>query len=62
MSFVGRINYKKGLPRLIDAFDKVASDSDSLIIAGSGDDDYVARIAAKVEGMDGATRSSSSVG
>jgi glycosyltransferase involved in cell wall biosynthesis len=51
VSFVGRINYKKGLPRLIDAFDKVASDSDSLIIAGSGDDDYVARITAKVEGM-----------
>jgi glycosyltransferase involved in cell wall biosynthesis len=51
VSFVGRINYKKGLPRLIDAFDKVASDSDSLIIAGSGDDDYVARIATKVEGM-----------
>ena len=51
VSFVGRINYQKGLPRLIDAFDKVASDSDSLIIAGSGDDDYVARIATKVEGM-----------
>ena len=51
VSFVGRINYKKGLPRLIDAFDNVASDSDRLIIAGSGDDDYVSKIAAKVGGM-----------
>lgn len=44
VSFVGRFDVKKGVERLIAAFDDAASDDDVLVIAGSGSDDWVDRV------------------
>lgn len=40
VSFVGRFDVKKGIPRLLDCFDQVAGDDDLLVLAGRGDTSY----------------------
>src|SRR5206468_1844632 len=40
VSFVGRFAEKKGLPRLLDAFESVAGDDDVLVLAGASDAAY----------------------
>jgi len=40
VSFVGRFDVKKGIPRLLDCFDQVAGDGDRLVLAGRGDAAY----------------------
>lgn len=40
VSFVGRFDVKKGIPRLLDCFDRVARDNDVLVLAGRGGASY----------------------
>ncbi len=40
VSFVGRFDVKKGIPRLLDSFDRVAREPDLLVLAGCGDASY----------------------
>lgn len=37
--YLGRIDHKKGLPLLLEAFDRAAAPGDELVIAGSGDEE-----------------------
>lgn len=44
VSFVGRFDLKKGLDRLIAAFDDAAGDHDVLVLAGTGDEFWQRRV------------------
>lgn len=44
VSFVGRFDVKKGLDRLVAAFDDAAGEHDVLVLAGTGDDHWERRV------------------
>lgn len=46
VSFVGRFDLKKGLDRLVAAFDAAAGEHDVLVLAGTGDEYWERRVAA----------------
>lgn len=55
---LGRIDQKKGLELLVEAFSRVASDRDDvhLVLAGSGDRDYVTRISGMLRDLGASDR------
>jgi glycosyltransferase involved in cell wall biosynthesis len=49
--FLGRIDPKKGLPLLLDGFDRAWRDGDELVVAGSGEPAYERQVRAHAAGL-----------
>jgi glycosyltransferase involved in cell wall biosynthesis len=49
--FLGRIDAKKGLPLLLDGFDRAWRDGDELVVAGSGEPAYERQVRAHAAGL-----------